>query len=138
MSANSRTSHTVSTFNRELIYFSQISFKSAKSYCKLNFKNIRRRGKLETLVKLGSSFQKTFYYSPSEFKILFSSGFLIKLKKPVGITLPPSYLGPFFKNKILLLKILNSSESLFSFSFFSDFADHFFIVACKCDNALQN
>jgi ubiquinone/menaquinone biosynthesis C-methylase UbiE len=106
----------------ELFYFTiKLNFKKA-------FRRFSKKG-LET--KLGMQSQETFYYSPSEFKKLFRSKFHLVLKKPVGIALPPSYLEPFFNNKILLLKILFFSEKLFSFSFFSDFADHYFIVAMK-------
>ncbi len=99
---------------------------------KLNFKNIRRRqNEMETLVKVGNYFQKTFYYSPKELTSHFSKNFHLGSKSPVGIALPPSYLEPFFKNKYWLLRILYIKECLLPFSFFSNYADHYFAVLEK-------
>lgn len=96
---------------------------------KLNFKKaFRRLSKKGVEVTLNSQIQKTFYYSPAEFKKITETEFRVLLKIPIGIIIPPSYLEPFFKNKTRLLKILNFKEKLLSFSFLSNFADHYFIV----------
>jgi ubiquinone/menaquinone biosynthesis C-methylase UbiE len=91
-------------------------------------KAFRRLSKDGVEAILGTQIQKTFYYSPGEFKKITKSEFNIAMRKPVGLVIPPSYLEPFFKNNLLLLKILNFKEKLFSFSFLSNFADHYFIV----------
>ena len=80
---------------------------------------------------LDSQVQKIFYYSPSEFKKIIETEFSIAMKKPVGIIIPPSYLEHFFRNKTRLLKIMNFKEKLLSFSFLSNLADHYFIVALR-------
>ncbi|MEP7171832.1 MAG: methyltransferase domain-containing protein [Bacteroidota bacterium] len=99
---------------------------------KLNFKKaFRRLSKNSVDAIFDFQIQKTFYYAPEEFKKITEVEFRVAMKKPIGITIPPSYLEPFFRNKIRLLKILNFKEKLFSFSFLSNFADHYFIVMEK-------
>ncbi|HKR04403.1 MAG TPA: methyltransferase domain-containing protein [Bacteroidia bacterium] len=103
--------------------------------CKLNFrKALRRLSKEGVYAAFGSQVQKTFYYSPAEFKKITGTEFRVTVKKPVGIAIPPSYLEPFFKNKTWLLKILNFKERLLSFSFLSNFADHYFIALQRRNN----
>lgn len=72
----------------------------------------------------------TWYYSPDEIAQLFS-GFAVTKIKPIGLFIPPSYLNPFFSNKLFLLKILTGLDKLFSFSMLSNYADHFLIVLEK-------
>lgn len=96
---------------------------------KLNFKKaFRRLSKNGVDAALGSQIQRTFYYSPGEFKKITETEFRVQVRKPIGIIIPPSYLESFFRNKTRLLKILNFKESFLSFSFLSNFADHYFIV----------
>lgn len=93
---------------------------------KLNFaKAYRRLGK--NGVALKGTGEKVFYYSPAEFRRMFSLNFKSIETKPVGLFIPPSYLDPFFKNKIFLLRILAFFEKVFSWSIFSNLADHYFI-----------
>jgi ubiquinone/menaquinone biosynthesis C-methylase UbiE len=101
---------------------------------KLNFKKaFRRLSKKGVDAALGSQIQRTFYYSPGEFKKITETEFRVRVTKPVGIIIPPSYLESFFRNKTRLLKILNFKESFLSFSFLSNFADHYFIALQKKD-----
>ena len=96
---------------------------------KLNFKKaFRRLSENSVDAILDSQIQKTFYYSPEDFKKITTAEFSVAMKKPVGITIPPSYLEPFFRNKMALLKILNLKERFLQFSFLSNFADHYLIV----------
>ncbi|MFZ1592497.1 MAG: methyltransferase domain-containing protein [Chitinophagales bacterium] len=75
----------------------------------------------------------TWYYAPEEIKQVFS-GFTVTKIKPIGFFIPPSYLNPFFGNKLFLLKILTVLDKLFSFSKLSNYADHFLIVLEKKNN----
>lgn len=69
----------------------------------------------------------TWYYSPSEFAACFSHFKLMRVK-PVGLFVPPSYLGNYFANKKSLLKGLHLAEKyLANFSFMADKADHYYI-----------
>ncbi len=73
-----------------------------------------------------------WYYSPKEIKELFNESFEIITVKPIGIFIPPSYLENWIKNKKWLFTILLFIENIFgSFSFLSDYADHYFILLKK-------
>lgn len=80
---------------------------------------------------LGDTTQQTWYYSPKEIQEIFSSHFKLRRMKPVGIAIPPSYLNPFFSRKKTFLTVLYKLESFLSFSFLSNYADHFFIELQK-------
>jgi ubiquinone/menaquinone biosynthesis C-methylase UbiE len=74
----------------------------------------------------------TWYYSPAEIASFFSGHFNVKKYKPVGITLPPSYLDNYFRKHPLRLRLLNFLEKgLGGFSSLSDHADHFVIDLVK-------
>src|SRR6185436_228039 len=74
--------------------------------CKLNVKKaFRRLSKEGVNAPLASRIQKTFYYSPAELKKITQKEFSITMTKPIGITIPPSYLEPFFRKKTRLLEI---------------------------------
>lgn len=107
----------------EILYFS-IKFNFRKAFRRLNKKGV------ETILE-NSNF-KTYYYSPKKIKqfVILNSRLLIQ--KPVGLFIPPSYLGPFFKNKQWLLKLLSGIENLVGrISIFSNLADHYLIVLEK-------
>ena len=82
-------------------------------------------------VNLGDHVQYTWYYSPDEIRSISSKQFKLNGLKPVGIAIPPSYLNPFFYRKKKLLALLNNMEALLSFSFLSNYADHFYIELQK-------
>jgi hypothetical protein len=70
----------------------------------------------------------TWYYSPDETASFFSNHFQLLSHKPIGITLPPSYLDNYFKKHPLSLQLLNVLEKcLGRFSSLSDKADHYII-----------
>lgn len=100
---------------------------------KLNFqKAFRRKIKTGAETKIGKSVFKTFYYSPAEIEKVFALHFEVKLVKPVGLFVPPSYLETFFKNKKWLMNSLTLLDNrLGSFSLFANQADHFAIVLQK-------
>ncbi|MBK9732060.1 MAG: class I SAM-dependent methyltransferase [Chitinophagaceae bacterium] len=91
----------------------------------------RRNKRHSITASLGKDAQPTWYYSPSEIQMIAAKKFKINKLKPVGIAIPPSYLNPFFTKKKTLLSFLNNLESIFSFSIFSNYADHFYISLRK-------
>lgn len=95
-------------------------------------KDAFRRNNVEAVkVNIGDGVQHTWYYSPEEIRIISSSQFKLNSLKPVGIAIPPSYFNPFFIRKKIMLSILNIMESVLSFSFLSNYADHFYIELQK-------
>ncbi|MEP7128357.1 MAG: class I SAM-dependent methyltransferase [Chitinophagales bacterium] len=91
----------------------------------------RRSKNHSVAVSLDRNIQQTWYYSPSEIRMIATEKFEINKLKPVGIAIPPSYLNPFFTKKKILLSFLNNLESIFSLSIFSNYADHFYISLQK-------
>ena len=91
----------------------------------------RRNSEQPLKVNLGDHVQYTWYYSPDEIRSISSKQFKLNGLKPVGIAIPPSYLNPFFYRKKKLLALLNNMEALLSFSFLSNYADHFYIELQK-------
>jgi ubiquinone/menaquinone biosynthesis C-methylase UbiE len=69
----------------------------------------------------------TWYYSPKEFSGLLQAQFKQESEHPIGFMLPPSYLDNWFKNKPLLMRILNRLEKI-SPNFCSKWSDHYMIV----------
>lgn len=91
----------------------------------------RRNSNQPVKVLLGDEVQQTWYYSPGEIRVMSSTQFKLKKLKPVGIMIPPSYLNTFFDKRKALLSVLGRLESVFSFSIFSNYADHFYIALQK-------
>lgn len=92
----------------------------------------RRKTTTGLLTKINNSTFRTYYYSPKEIRSIFGPHFLIKKVRPVGLFIPPSYLNSFFKNKKWALNVLNFLEAVFgSFSFLSNYADHYIITLEK-------
>jgi len=94
----------------------------------------RRLGKHAVTASVGSAFQHTWYFSPSEVNKFFGKDMVRVMIKPIGFALPPSYLGKFFNSRSTLLSMLNSMERGSGFSFLADFSDHYFIVLEKKNN----
>lgn len=103
-----------------------------------DFKKMNRRSTKNPLeARVGSSLQKTFYYSPREFQSYFVNTFSAEIIKPVGIALPPSYLEKYFIRKRGGLKWLNRFEKKLAFRYFANYADHYFIVLKKRDLVIE-
>jgi hypothetical protein len=73
----------------------------------------------------------TWYYNPKDIVTLAEDNYKTLAVKPIGMSIPPSYLESFFKNKKGLLKLLIRFEGLFSFRFWAKYADHYLIVLQK-------
>ena len=74
---------------------------------------------------------KTYYYSPEYFKELFGDDYECVITKPIGLFVPPSYLEPYFVNRRYALGLLKFLDRIVSFSFLSNFADHYMIIFKK-------
>jgi SAM-dependent methyltransferase len=81
---------------------------------------------------INNSTFNTYYYSPRQIEFLFADSFIAKKIRPIGFFVPPSYLNPYFLNKKWALRLLISLEKLVgSFSFLSNYSDHYLIVLEK-------
>jgi ubiquinone/menaquinone biosynthesis C-methylase UbiE len=87
----------------------------------------RRWTSREVITNLHGVSLKTWYYHPKEIKSWSSENFKLVKIKPVGITLPPSYLESFFTLRKKFLLRLNNLEKKINASVFSGMADHYLI-----------
>jgi ubiquinone/menaquinone biosynthesis C-methylase UbiE len=96
---------------------------------KLEFSNIfRRMTSAEVMTYLHGATVKTWYYSSRDIRRWSRESFYFKTVKPVGFTIPPSYLENFFSNKRWLLTLLHRIERrLLQSSVWSAMSDHFII-----------
>lgn len=93
----------------------------------------RRNARRQVAVKIGDGEIPVWYHTPAEFRKLFKDKFVFTRVRPVGLFIPPSYLNCFFADWKFLLRVFNTLEKVFPFSFLSDFADHYFIELQKKD-----
>lgn len=99
---------------------------------KLDFKNAFRRKKEYTIANVDGEKVTTYYYNPKDIVNLANANFEIKLMKPIGFFIPPSYLEAFFKNKPNWISFLNTLEQkVKNKSYLSKYADHYVIVLEK-------
>ena len=96
---------------------------------KLKFGQIfRRNRKGGLMVRIDSSEVSTWYYSPEDIRRLASGRFKVRKIMPVGISLPPSYLDPYFRKHPRFLDLLDRLEHLFSGCRYpASFSDHYLI-----------
>ena len=69
----------------------------------------------------------TWYYGPRELSALLPD-FQVKQCYPVGFWLPPSYLDPFFRRRLGLLRILEWLEKKSATRLLAPAADHYFLM----------
>jgi len=96
---------------------------------KLKFHEVFRRFTKDVIkVRIGESEIDTWFYSPKGFYKLFNSKFNFIAAKPIGLTVPPSYLEPFFASRNSTLKTLKNFDiKLNNISILARIADHFLI-----------
>ena len=88
----------------------------------------RRNTKKSVDVQITNSIVKTWYYNPNEILELTKNKFKLEHQNPIGFFIPPSYLEPFFKNKIWMLNCLNWMEKKVNhLCFLSKYSDHYII-----------
>jgi ubiquinone/menaquinone biosynthesis C-methylase UbiE len=69
----------------------------------------------------------TFYHSPGEMQEIFRK-FRIKLVRPIGLFVPPSYLNDYFQKRPWSLKVLGTLDKIFGrLASLSNRSDHFLI-----------
>lgn len=100
-------------------------------FFKLDFKNIFRRSKKEgVFANVDRQLVKTYYYSPGTLKQLLDSNYHIKLIRPVGLFVPPSYMEPFIQKRAWLFNMLRFFDNLMNrLSKLAFVADHYIIIA---------
>lgn len=95
------------------------------------FSQLFRRSRKEFIeVDVSGEKIRTYYHSPKKVKQLLKNNYKIQIIKPIAHFLPPSYLEPFFKKHLWILKYLNFMERTFgSIGFLASNADHFILIA---------
>lgn len=91
-----------------------------------NIQQAKRRRKPANAKLNSTQTVRTWCYTAKEIKQVFSN-FGSTQTKPIGLFLPPSYLGNKVSKHPRLIKLLASLEMTLSASFFADFADHIYL-----------
>ena len=104
-------------------------WESVYNLLKFHFKGaFRRWTSREVIANLHGTQLKTWYYRPSQVKRWSRDNFKFIASRPVGITLPPSYLETFFaKRKNFLMQLSGWEKKLHSLSMLSGMSDHYVI-----------
>ncbi|MBL7559386.1 class I SAM-dependent methyltransferase [Olleya sp. YSTF-M6] len=87
----------------------------------------RRQTKSYAIANVNGTEVKTWYYNPKQIEALAQKQFKINTVKPVGLSIPPSYLEHSIASKPFLLSIFKALDAIFTASFLSKFADHYLI-----------
>ncbi len=87
----------------------------------------RRHNSESVTVNVEGKKINTWYFDPKEIKEI-AMDFTVEKIKPIGFFVPPSYLNPFFKKHIKILRILENLEKMFGrCSFLAKYSDHYLI-----------
>ncbi|MFK7750146.1 MAG: class I SAM-dependent methyltransferase [Kordia sp.] len=73
----------------------------------------------------------TWYYNPQDVSAAANTFFTTKKVKPIGVTIPPSYLEQSFVAKFPMLNIFRGLDSILTASSLAKYADHFLITLEK-------
>ena len=68
---------------------------------------------------------KTWYYNPDKIITLSHSGFKVNTIKPIGLTVPPSYLEHSILGSKFCLSIFSVLDTIFTYKRLSKYADHY-------------
>jgi cyclopropane fatty-acyl-phospholipid synthase-like methyltransferase len=91
-------------------------------------KAFRRNTSAPQKARLGETELDTWYYSPAHIRKTAHGYFRVVDVRPIGLTLPPSYLNPAFSNRQRMLQSLDRIErKLNKFSSLSALSDHYLI-----------
>lgn len=91
-------------------------------------KSFRRSASRALDVSMNGNVIRTYYYTPSELKKIFTPEFIMVNKSPIGLFLPPTYMESFFNKRPVLLSFFNKLESKFGkYNWSAVFGDHFLI-----------
>lgn len=91
----------------------------------------RRRIEGPTMAKVEGENVPTWYYNPQDVVTLAKDKFKTLEVRPIGITIPPSYLENYITKRMFLFRILIKMEKWFHARFWSAYADHFLIIFQK-------
>tara|TARA_R110002049_G_scaffold290785_2_gene474398 strand:+ start:115 stop:897 length:783 start_codon:yes stop_codon:yes gene_type:complete len=99
---------------------------------KRDFKKAKRRNTTKSVIANvdGISVQ-TWYYNPKDILSLTKKEFTVNKIKPIGLTIPPSYLEKSILAKKPLFTIFKSIDAIITGSFWAKYADHFLIELTK-------
>jgi ubiquinone/menaquinone biosynthesis C-methylase UbiE len=96
-------------------------FRFNRAFCRLSRKPVK--------VNLTNDIQQTWYHSPRDFRKSIPLEMKRIEKRPVGVTLPPSYLDPFFSRRPRMLHGLSKVETWLSrIRILSAVSDHYLIA----------
>ena len=73
----------------------------------------------------------TWYYNPKDVSAAAKKSFTTKKVKPIGVTIPPSYLEQSFVAKFPMLNIFKGFDSVLTAASLAKYADHFLIILEK-------
>lgn len=91
-------------------------------------KAFRRFTKEAVVADVNGEKVKTWYYSIAEIKELTKSTLAVTKRKAIGTFVPPSYLNPWFKNKLWLLNIFAFLDNIYgTMGIFTSLSDHYLI-----------
>ncbi|WP_411767168.1 class I SAM-dependent DNA methyltransferase [Winogradskyella sp. A3E31] len=97
-----------------------------------NFKESKRRHTAQSvLVDIGGVNVKTWYHNPKDIESIAKGEYHINTVKPIGFTIPPSYLENSIVSKPPFLPIFRWFDSVFTHPFLAKYADHFLIELTK-------
>lgn len=74
---------------------------------------------------------KTWYYNPKEIQTLTKKEYVTNNIKPIGLSIPPSYLEKSFFSNQLFMSVYKVIDLVFTSSFWAKYADHFLIELTK-------
>lgn len=98
---------------------------------KVEFKKINRRNSNNSIAANVDGINvKTWYFNPNEI-VKIAEGYTVQKIKPIGLFVPPSYLQSSFLGNKTVVSFLNTLDTLLGFSFFANFADHYYIELKK-------
>lgn len=101
-------------------------------WLKGNFAAARRRKSSQAvLAHVDGVDVPTWYYNPGDIEAMLSDRMKITKVRPIGCSIPPSYLEPSFKKMPFFMRILEGMEPLFNFRFWSRYSDHYAIALEK-------
>lgn len=74
---------------------------------------------------------ETWYYNPQDISALANDFYTTEKVKPIGVTIPPSYLEQSFVAKFPMLNIFKGLDSILTGASLAKYADHFLIILEK-------
>ncbi|AXG69450.1 magnesium-protoporphyrin O-methyltransferase [Kordia sp. SMS9] len=95
-------------------------------------KKANRRNTTESIVaNVDGVGVNTWYYNPQDVSAAANTFFTTKKVKPIGVTIPPSYLEQSFVAKFPILNIFKGLDSVLTAASLAKYADHFLIILEK-------